>query len=131
MPMYNLKVTNRQSSLIQYHIIELCNYMLNGTLQDVKVWSNNFANWEEYDIHRACIYFKQSKLNKSYYIYKGLTKQEIKFISSELNHWCINRYVDADKIYEKPMAKRIIDNINKSLDIQLQRDIKINQILDI
>ena len=123
---YNLKLTTQQSGLIQYHIYDLCNWMLTKK----KFSDYDTSSWDEYDIFRASIYYKQRRLNKSYFIFEGLTHSELKFISSEIQHWVVYHNGgpwddDASTQREKKIGKNILSKISQLLDQQFQRDAKI------
>lgn len=126
---YNLKITNKQAGLIQNHIYDLCNYMFRDKISDYT--DSDFDKYDEYDVYRIKIYFKEYRLNKSYTIFKNLTEKEVKFIKGELSHHCRERGMDMEieDRKEMAMANRVIYNINKILDKEYQRDLILERIL--
>jgi hypothetical protein len=101
--------------------------MLNDSLEEIKKRSNNFSSWDEYDVLRAKIYFKEHKLNKSYVIFRDLTEAELRFIGSEVDHFSSGGFERDPK--EVQMANRIIKNVENSLDVQYQRNLILDDIL--
>lgn len=129
MGIYDLKLTKKQAYLIQYHIYELCNHRFRNSIDDYTI--DDFKIFDDYDVLRTNIYFKEHRLNKSYVIFKGLTDKEIKFIGSELDYWCRDKGDDMEPEDRRgiQMAKRVNDNIKKTLDIQHQRNSILERIL--
>lgn len=121
---YNLELTIRQSSLIQSYIYDLCNWMLTKS----KFSYYDTSLWEEYDILRASIYYKERRLNKTRWIIEGLTKEELIFIKHEISHWVVNSHAEADDRGEKIIGKNLISKINKILDNSYQRNRKLVQL---
>jgi len=126
---YNLKITSKQSWIIQCHILDLCNFMLSydKSFEDIKKRTNNFKSWDEYDVLRAGIYFKEKRISRSYIQYVGLTKEELDFIGHEIDYWVFSGFDREPK--ERQMAKRILDNIKNINDTQYQRNLILEDIL--
>lgn len=121
MKTYNLKLTHKQTYLVDCHIFDHCNYFTNGDYSDEKL-----ATFDEYDQLRIRIYRKHKRLDKKYYLFSNLTEEEIKFISREIDHWAFGFERD---LSECANAKRIIKKIEDVLDVQKQRADKLNFLL--
>lgn len=125
MKTYNLKVTRKQEYIIQMYIYDLCNYMFRDKLSDYS--DDDFKKYDEYDVLRTKIYFKEHKLNKSYVIFRDLTEEELRFIGKEVIYFSTSGFEREPK--EVRMAKRISDNVTKALDLEYQRDLILERIL--
>lgn len=123
---YRLKLTSKQMWVIQSHIYDLCNFRLGNDYNE-----SDFKDMDSHDIFRIKIYQKETKVGKSYVF--NLTEKELKFIASEVDYFVFGRFSedDKDKYYyqERGYSRRIINNINKLLDVTLQRDKLLNEIL--
>jgi len=122
MKTYNLKLTHKQTYLVDCHIFDHCNYFTNGDYSDEKL-----ATFDEYDQLRIRIYRKHERLDKKYYLFSNLTEEEIKFISGEIDYWTFGGF-ERD-LSEYANAKRIIKKIEDVFDVQKQRDLKLKQLL--
>ncbi len=121
---YNLILTSKQSYLIQSELYDLCNWFV-----DKKYPKEKLDSMDEYDQLRISIYQKESKYKSGYYIYTGLTERELTFISGEIDYHIICGH-EVDK-YKKITARRIIDKVHDTLNIELQRDLKLKELLGI
>jgi len=97
------------------------------SFEDIKKRTNNFKSWDEYDVLRAGIYFKEKRISRSYIQYVGLTKEELDFIGHEIDYWVFSGFDREPK--ERQMAKRILDNIKNINDTQYQRNLILEDIL--
>lgn len=122
MKTYNLKITNRQTYLVEIHIFELCNYFVHGNHTEKEI-----ATYEEYDQMRIRLYRKFKRLNKTYYLFTGLTEEELRFIGKEIDYWTFSGF-DRDK-NDKIVAQNLIKKISDTLDLQKQREDKLNFLL--
>lgn len=127
--MFNLILTSKQSGLIQCHIYDYCNWMLTKS----KFSEYDTSTWDEYDIIRASIYYKERRLSKNRSIIKGLSEKELKFISSEIQHWVVYKTTDPwgeddNDRQDKRIAKNLVNKINQIFDKSIQRNLKLSQI---
>ena len=119
---YNLILSSKQAYLIHSELYDLCNWFVHE-----KYTKEKLESMDEYDQFRISIYQKQSKYKKGYYIYTGLTERELKFISGEMSHHVIYGF-EVDK-YKKMVAKRIVGKVQDIFNIELQRDLKLKELL--
>ena len=126
---YNLKLTCKQVGLVQSNIYDLCNYVYKNKISDYT--TSDFAKYSEYDNFRIKIYFKEQKLNKNYFMFVGLTEEEMKFMKSEIDYWTFsNGDLSERDPKEASMARRIRNNIDKTMSVEYQRNQKLNDILN-
>jgi len=118
MKTHNLILTSKQSYLISSELYDLCNWFVHK-----KYTKEKLESMDEYDQLRISIYQKESKYKKGYYIYKGLTERELKFISGEMNYHFIYGF-EVDR-YKKIVAKRIVGKVQDVINVELQRDLKL------
>lgn len=125
---YNITVTSKQSALIQSHIYDLCNIGLSFYRCFEEIDTRSI---DEYDVIRARLYFKETvvKKRKSNSIrFIDLTKDELQFISHELQHFVLSNYIEDSDRYDQISAKALINKINKTLSQSYQREIKLKQL---
>jgi len=124
---YRLRLTSNQMWVIQSHIYDLCNYSFRNDYKP-----SDFNSMDSHDVYRIKIYNKETKVGKSYIF--NLTEKELKFIAEEVRYFVFelnSRSEDKDSLYykERQYAQRIINNINKLLDVTTQRDKLLNKLL--
>ena len=124
---YRLKLTSNHMWIIQSHIYDLCNYRLGVVYTD-----KDFKSMDSHDVFRIKIHDKETKIGKSYVF--NLTERELKFVAEEVRYFVFelnSRSEDKDSLYykERQYTQRIINNINKLLDVTTQRDKLLEKLL--
>lgn len=117
---YNLILTEKQTGMIGTYLYDMCNYVLRSGYTEKELKS-----MDENDRLRILISQKEEKYKKGYYIFKNLTEKEIKFIGGELDYYM--SYGEKE-LWERAMAKRIINKVGEALDVQFQRDLKLKEL---
>ena len=119
--MYNLKLTNKQTYLVDMYIFGLCNHMIHEKYSDKQLNTFDIS-----DRLRISLYQKHKRIDKSYYMFSGLTDQELKYMSGEVGHFIFDGF-DRDRS-EKIIAKNLIKKVDDMLNVQLQRDLKLKEL---
>ena len=113
----NIKLTDKQLSIIQFYIIDLCNVRYKEKIEDY----TKMMVYDEVDQYRIKIYHKLKGNSIT-----GCTLDEVKFLIKEIEYWIFD--FDRDKS-EKLSGRNLWTKLKKLSKIEDVRDNRLKVLL--